>query len=201
MSLETVVSLFSVWSVEILLALIAGGILYYFFQRPRPRITTTLEACVPVVSVAEKHVPSIIIMYDGHPVPCLQAVEFSIKNTGNRVIKKADFDGPLTVLFAGPLAHEPELISTAPSDLEPEVAFDNEEHRLALEPLLLNKGDSMRFRALVISKESEPLTVRGRVAGIKNLSVSIRRETDWSVFCVCMAFLMTIGLLALLFGD
>ena len=121
------------------------ALLTYWARRPTTRleyIVTTNTALLPREISKDHHVT-----HDGSDIedPALSIVR--IVNTGDRPIKRADFDTDLLLTFDGvETVVSATCTSRRPDDLQPRLVVDREVVRL--QPILLNPGDMLQLHVL-----------------------------------------------------
>ena len=123
-----------------------------------------------------------------------------LSNTGSKPIVGSDFEGPIRISSANPAEIvKARLSSSTPASLDPSLVLT--EGNVLLQPLLLNPGDVVRF-TLVSAKGKPTYFVRGRVAGVTEVSVSdaqFKREAkrNWLSKAIAVS-LLTIYILNLM---
>jgi hypothetical protein len=146
--------------------------IWFFLQREHRDLQVTIRTNVPVVSFESRFSKDVEIRYQSNPIKSLHAIEIEVKNSGNRPIERSDFDIPLTFSFPGTVAGTPEVIESTPPGLA--VGFQTQPpNTLTLKPLLLNGGDALAFRVLVVdlSDKEPPVRITARVLGVKSINI------------------------------
>lgn len=159
-------------AIAVLLAFIAPMVLWYYVEREHRSVTITLDKSIPIVPVQKgfaKDIKDIQIMYQGKPIPSLTIVQISVRNSGNTSIASSDFETPIALSLDGQVSI-PEIVSVSPSSLAPHLATKGDT-KLVLEPLLLNSGDSFKFRVLVIDQRHRlsKANLTTRIKGVKDI--------------------------------
>ena len=112
------------------------------------------------------------ILFDGTPARDVCLVEIILNNSGHEPIRTNDFERPLR-FHCGYEAQilTLDVVETKPMDLRPVVALVSEDGRptseFELQPLLLNRRDSLKVKALV--NEMGTVAVHGRVVGVREI--------------------------------
>jgi len=118
------------------------------------------------------------ISVDGKPLTSAFVSVLELSNSGSKPVIASDFEGPIRILTLAPSGIvKARFTSATPASLEPDLTFSEE--ALLLQPLLLNPGDILRF-TVIAAKGKPEYSVRGRIAGISEITVSAtrtRRET------------------------
>lgn len=154
----------------ILLAFIPPIIITYYFQREKIELSVELQGNTSVVQVEKRFAKDISVNYNGQEINSLSVLDISVKNTGNRPIRKADFEDPVHFNYTGLIVPPPEVLNKSPNSLKP--SFEKEtDGALKLKPLLLNPGDSFSFRTFIIDPKNNetPVAVTGRIVGVKTI--------------------------------
>jgi hypothetical protein len=107
------------------------------------------------------------VLLDGKPAKNANLVKLKVVNNGRVPIDEKDFIIPFSVSFG----KDSEIITaditeTSPSDLPARIV--PEKQRITVEPLVLNWGDAITIRILVITL-NDSIEVAGRVKGIRQL--------------------------------
>jgi hypothetical protein len=109
------------------------------------------------------------IVLDGHAVGAASLVSVSFRNTGNRTIRKEDFDGPFLIQFpvGSVMLDEPTLGERDPKTLTP--LLSDTGTGVTVEPLILNGGDRFEVSFLIKGTADQEPTVSVRIAEVKRL--------------------------------
>ena len=91
----------------------------------------------------------ITIQYSDKDLSGASVVHFSLTNSGKTLINKTDFESPAKFFF-GPDAQlaEAKLIGCKPLALEHSVIIAHDQNSLTIDPLLLNRGESILIAVL-----------------------------------------------------
>jgi hypothetical protein len=114
------------------------------------------------------------ILFDGAPARAVSLVQITLINSGHEPIRTTDFERPLRFQCGhNAQIFTLDVVETEPTDLSPVVQLVSENDRppseFELQPLLLNKGDSLKIKALVNEVEMETIAVHGRVVGVREI--------------------------------
>lgn len=160
----------------IVLAIVPPLVIWYFLQRESLELTAKILVDVPVVSVRQEYGGEIELHYRGEPVDGLRVVEVEVANTGTRPLERSAFDSPVTFAFGSGNVTDPVILRTRPNSLKPQLRISD--GNVALDPLLLNPGDTFVFRSFVVGggTQSPVIRVSGRVRGVSE--ILLRRASD-----------------------
>lgn len=139
-------------------------IVLYFISRQKKRLGYRVLSQTPLVTVGDELQGQIRILYNGQDVQNVNLALISLTNSGNVAITRADFDAPLEIEFgARSRLLSAEIIEMRPDNLDAQLTLHD--HSLALEPLLMNKGDSVRVKALVNKSGDDAISINTRLVG------------------------------------
>jgi hypothetical protein len=124
---------------------------FYFFIGQwwwRRKILSYTASEVRLLRVHREVKERVQILFDGNPAKDVTLAVITVSNSGHEVIRANDFERPLKVAFG----LEAEILSieiadTRPHNLRPQVKSVSD--GFVLDPLLLNKGDWIKFKILV----------------------------------------------------
>ena len=143
------------------------AIVAIFVQRRRKELSYEVLSNSPVLSVQEEIEGKLVILFEQQPVKAVQLLEVKLANSGNQPITSSDFETPITLEFGEKSKIlTGEVTGTATEGLMASISV--EQCHIALNPLLLNRGDSVTIRVLVANYEKPP-TVGGRVVGVSRI--------------------------------
>jgi hypothetical protein len=118
------------------------------------------------------------MLIDGKPLRRVDIQTVRVFNSGDQPVVIADFEGPLRLIFPGQII-KAAVAARSPGNLPAKISFDG--NSVAVEPLLLNSGDSFSIQALtgvasdasgapaVTSASDADATVSARIAGVKSI--------------------------------
>lgn len=189
----------------ILLAFIPPLVITYYFQRESVDLSVTLLGNTSVVKIEKRFSKGIRVLLNDQEIDSLAVVDLSIKNNGNRPIRKADFEEPVSFKYSGLVVSQPEVLATSPDSLKPEIQNPSTDV-LELKPLLLNPGDYFTFRAYVLDPKdlTDPVAISGRVYGVKTIgyekAIDSKTKMSWlgALFAVIGVIISVISALQLL---
>lgn len=182
----------------VLLALI----LWLFVQKENKSLSVTINSYTTIASVGNNKTDDIELIYKGLSINAISAVDISITNNGNTPIKTDDFYSPLIISAKAQIASEPTILSTSPNGISPKFIFHN--NTIELIPLLLNKGDTIKIRLIILDapNENSLINAHARIVGVENvillnntvadkykqespiLSLKIYSKNIWSVLII-----------------
>ncbi|HJP95749.1 MAG TPA: hypothetical protein VJ843_00060 [Candidatus Saccharimonadales bacterium] len=151
------------------LAIINAIVLALVFQwwRNRKSFSYDVISNVPLLSIRQEIKHRVQVLFDGNAVENVHLVIIRISNSGRVPIEVQDFAVPLNVNFGrGSEVLTTEVTKTMPSDLP--VTISHQKESLTIDPLMLNRGDSITIQVLVSTPTASP-KVSGRVKGIPSL--------------------------------
>ena len=132
----------------------------------------------------------------GQPVAGLALVVVTLRNTGSRPIRKADFEDPLQFRFPADAAVlSTRVLSTAPSTLSPHLTHTPT--TVTLDPLLLKSRESLSLEVL-LSKRPNTIQVIDRMAEVTVRALS--QEPDATAIAYYWIAALTWGFPLFLWG-
>lgn len=190
-------------------ATLLGLAALWLARRPKKRLQYNVLSVTSLVSPEALH-GRIQVLLDGKPTGEVHLILIQIMNTGNTPIASADFETPLKMFFG---EHgttkilEANVISTKPESLSREITLDYgdfKHNQVALDPLLLNAGDSFTIKVLASASAEliKRICVEGRIIGVQKIIASGRtgffKHTPETIALGFIAgFLFPIGLLGI----
>lgn len=165
--------------VTLIAGLIGAFVTYWIYRKQRSRkeiswqnISNTLV--LPFVDVGEQVKGKLQIFFEGKPVSDLRLIVFKLWNSGNVPIDVKDYENnnPININFGEKSEIlNVEILESEPNDLRPraEASVKVDNGNINLEPLLLNSGDTVTFKVLLIKSSDELVAVSGRISGVKKI--------------------------------
>ena len=152
----------------ILLAFIPPILITYYLERDVYQFDVALKSNTAVIQIEKQYSDGISVFYHTNRIEALNALEFTVKNSGNRPIEDSHFKKPLTFIFNGSVLPNPRLVSVQPKDLSP-ILKQTATNELVLSPLLLNEGDHFSFLAYLVDSKTpySPVSISARITNIK----------------------------------
>lgn len=148
--------------------IIAVTVLIVFqWWRQRKSLRYTVVSDESITDVRTEFNDRVKILFDDKPVKAVSLIVAEIVNDGWIPIEDKDFFEPVTISFG----HRAEIMNCEvteciPSNLNVELA--SETTQVTIKPLLLNRGDSIRIKALVENYQ-KPVIVAGRIKGVPQI--------------------------------
>lgn len=140
----------------------------YLTQRGKTSLQYVITTVTPVVPSTKAEGLEISFKYRGQELKNPVITTFRVVNTGDKAIRKDDFESNLVFTFTGSSS----IVSaevTASKPLNLGVQLQHEENRLEILPLLINSGDIFEVR--VISDGSpKKITSHSRIASLSAVS-------------------------------
>ncbi|MBI1763526.1 MAG: hypothetical protein HYR56_19045 [Acidobacteria bacterium] len=162
--------------------LIAAIVLFVFqWWRQRKSFKYRVISEEAVVDINQDYNDQVKILFDDRQVKRVHLIVMELKNHGWHPIEDKDFSEPLTISFgqsANLMTHtvldcKPENLKVK-TDIKTELTPDIEANQVVIQPLLLNRGDTIKLKALIDNYES-PVKVEARIKGIPTIK---KAETD-----------------------
>jgi hypothetical protein len=154
----------------------------YYLSRQSKEVQIIVDSTSPLVSINPEASGHIQISYDGQLVTNVQLVQLRILNSGNQPIQTTDYSRPITISFSPDdkildmsiINSEPSNIGMALSALTP--------YQANVLPVLLNSGDSVTIRFIVVETRTDPIVnhlhVDGRIVGIQQINLTSLPDTQ-----------------------
>ena len=168
-------------------------------RRRRKDLYYAVISKAPLVSVSEEAEGRIKILFDEKPVSNVSLAIIQITNRGSP-IPSGDFESSLTIL----MGRESEIMSVEVMEKQPDsldVAFNVENGKIQIEPLLLNNGDSFTLK-VAGTNLADNIEVTARILGVKELTSKARelarRHRSKRIWTYLNSALLTIGGIAML---
>lgn len=150
------------------------AVFVYLKNRKIKSFRYSLLTNIPLLSIADELNGKIKIYYEESPDNNIQIKDSSLiiikfVNDGNTPIKSVDFEGPIQISFKPEVeVLSAEIAETNPVQLNPKIY--KSKNQISLEPLLLNKGDSLTLKALITgSKENIDVVPTARIVGVNEI--------------------------------
>ena len=141
-------------------------IVLYRTQRRRKALSYEIISRTPLLSIGDEIKGKLQILFDGKPVQDIHLIVLKIINSGNVPIVSTNYERPVNLSFGeNSWILTAEVSETDPEDLRATVNIENA--KVALEPVLLNGGDSITLK-LLVSQLGE-INVDGRIVGVKDI--------------------------------
>jgi hypothetical protein len=183
-------------SVGIIVAFVVP-VLLYLLQRKRKALSYNVVSITPLLNVEEEEEGRLKILFDDKQVLDPYLVIFDVLNSGDVPITQTDYDEQVRVFFKAKKVLSAKVIKTNPKGIKAKVDVFSD--NVALNPVLLNGGDSIRLK-IFLEKYEYDIDVDGRIVGVKNIQpLSVNTH---SVFWVLLSYgAMITGLAILLYGT
>jgi len=154
-----------------LLTLVAtiAGVMFSLALQPVHGIRVTTLTSTSIVKIAEGFSDDLQVLYDGTPVINPVLVDLVLDNSGNQPVMRGDFDSPLRFVFPEDVEiATAELLETRPAGIDATIVVSSSE--ALLEPLLINAGDRLQFRFVLLTNHeysgTMPYNIVARIANI-----------------------------------
>jgi hypothetical protein len=160
-------------AISVIIAVTA--LIVFQWWRQRKSLRYKVLSAESVADVSEEFNDRVKILFDNKPVKRASLIVTEIVNDGWMPIEDKDFFEPVTVSFGDDAEIMTcEVIDCAPSNLKVELICDTSQ--VTIKPLLLNRGDSIKVKALV-GNYQKPVIVNGRVKGVPRIKSIISDST------------------------
>ena len=184
--------------IAVVVAIIVPAYLYWV-QRNDKALSYGIISQGPLVSVKDDLHGRLKILLDGKPIGSVNLIVFRMENTGNVAIRKSDYDTPISINFGpGSQVLSGQIIASKPLNLGETLRVSSQ--GIALDPVLLNKGDGLVIKALVNS-QAPSVTIDGRIADvaeIKKVDIVATQQGHWSWFDLSLIFSVLISMMAII---
>jgi hypothetical protein len=157
-----------IWTVIGIAIVTVLTVVIYRLQQQRKALAYSIISHTPLLNVNEKDRDDISILYKRKRVSDVSFLIVKIFNAGNVPIEVGDFDRPITLNFgetAGLLKFD--VVETVPDNIR--AMPTSVGTKLVLEPLLLNRGDSITLTALLTGCDGD-IKVDARIIGVRDIS-------------------------------
>jgi hypothetical protein len=156
-------------STRTILAMVALAVPFtiYFLNRKRKALCFDVVRNDKLFQLDEELKSRVQVTVDGRLVDNVSLVIIDIMNTGNEPIKKDDFDKPLSFFFGD----NAEVISARVLGAKPDdicAQLSVMPASVSLDPLLLNKSDSMSIE-IILTKSTKMISHTARIVGIPDV--------------------------------
>jgi len=202
-----------IFSIIAIVVGVAVSVFVYRRQRQFKSITYRVVASNRLVSVEDAVSDSVQLVYDGDEVNDVHLLQIAILNQGNMPITRQDFEQPLSFdVGEGASILNHEIVECKPAGMGVKLATPAD-HKVTIDPLLLNAGDEFTFQLLLTGYDNEKsLTHAGRIVGVDRIGKSeagsttpfpIGPFTGWFELLAVIGITLAIGifLLSILTGP
>jgi hypothetical protein len=177
----------SIWQfvgavVGIVAVLVAYNI--FFLQREVKSLQIVILASSSMVAVEPTVAQDIKILYRDQPAQNLSLIQVKVENNGNQPIRGEDYEQPIRLAFPS----QSKIVEGTPLESNPPnigLTVKTEGNIATLSPILLNEGDRIILRFIVIDMPSsvseKPFQIAGgRIVGVKDIPI-VRAITEKQV--------------------
>lgn len=161
--------------VSTILAIIAILAAYHrvFISRPTKALQVIVDQPVSLVDIRPEAAQDIEVFYRGESVSNISLLQARVKNSGNQPITEDDYSRPLSFSFApGSNLADVAVAMSDPPNIGM-IISQTSECRAEAVPTLLNPGDTVTVRFVVIGGSSdsilEDLETDARIAGVREV--------------------------------
>lgn len=147
-----------------------------FNARQRKELTYEIVSKAPLVSKNQEHLSDKLeILYDKKLVQVVESIVIEIANTGNKAIASGDIEKNLSLSFPGRIL-DVSITQTIPKDLQVELQ-QTHDSMVEIQPLLLNRNESIRLAVVIADPTDDPPKVAGRII---DASITEKKRTELS---------------------
>lgn len=130
-------------------------------------LTLSVKAVSELQQPKSDGLDGIEVLVDGKQLDSVYLSVLEIVNSGSKPIVTTDFEGAIRITAANQVAiSKAKIIQTKPSDLNP--GFVVRDGAIQIQPLLLNKGDSIEMTVVTAGGRPE-FHASARIAGVSNI--------------------------------
>lgn len=173
------------------LATIAAAVLIFRAQRNKKSLSYKVISDTKLLTVDEEIAGEVEIVYGGTPVKNVNLCLLKIVNDGNVPVASADYERPLSFRFGDTCQIlSAKIVNQSPQNLQPQSRYDAT--RFYLEPLLLNRKDSLTVKLLIAQYDSivEP---DARIIGIREVQkVKDRSRLTSSILILALSIVAVV---------
>lgn len=145
----------------------AFGAIIFFLQRKIKSLVYEVPASTSLITLDEEIKGKIKILFNDIPVQNVHLLILRIVNNGNESVPSSDFESPLNFNFGEKTKIlSSEILKVENQTLNPK--FNIRTNEIELNPLLLNKKDSIEIKLLLAQFEGE-IQVGGRINGVEEV--------------------------------
>ena len=157
------------------------GVAVFLLQRRRKELGYRVISRTPLVSVEADVKEQVVVVFGGEIVTDVHLVMVEVVNWGNQAIVPDDYQRPLCVdLGTGARVLSVGRVDSKPEGLDVSASIVESRDKVAVDPLLLNAGDSFTLKILV-STFSGAVSVGGRVVGVKEIGTVLEGTNRWGL--------------------
>ncbi len=144
----------------------------YRLGKQKKKLSYTISSSIPQLSVAKDMASKVTMSYENELVKQLHLLEIVLTNSGDIPIVSKDYETPLQIIFSEK-AHvlSTEISGTSPKGINPLVKTDD--HKVLIEPGLLNATDSFTLK-LLVAEFDEELDIYARIVGVKKVEKKVQ---------------------------
>src|SRR5437899_789086 len=140
------------WQSIIGIVAVITAIVIYLLQRKRKALSCEVVERTPLLTREEEIGSELQVMFKGMAVQDVYLMAIKILNSGNTPITSSDYERQVSIGFGkDSKILSAQISNCSPESLQPAIHYEDE--RLSLVPILLNSGDSINIKALVIKPD------------------------------------------------
>lgn len=182
-----------IWQFIGVIIAILFPLLLYVVQRNRKEVAYEIVSNTPILSLRTEVKGKVQVLLDNKPVNEARLVILRIWNSGNQPIRTEDYDQKNPIKFnfgSGTEVLDADILETIPSDLKSRSILRLNSESIEIEPLLLNRKDSIKIK-LLISRFNGDISIDGRIVGVKQISIFTNKSSAlFALFTIvyCLLF-------------
>jgi hypothetical protein len=160
-------------------AILAGiaiilSVILFFVGQPKKELQVLVDTNASLINVSPEAAREVEVLYKGNPVGSAFLIQLHFVNSGNQAILESDFSKNTAIEFDPKL----EIVDYAITSSDPEniglTLTQTAKNRVEISPALLNPGDTVNLRFIVVGEErqaSATFNFDARVRDIKQIAV------------------------------
>ncbi len=147
-------------------------IISFFLGQEFKALEVVILASTSLVEVDPSVAENIRVLYKDKPVSNLSLFQTRIENRGTQTIREEDYVQPIQFVFPSQAEIvDAMVLESSPPNIGMTVTM--ERNVVTLSPVLLNEGDRVIVRFIVINMptiySAQPIMIHGRIAGVKDI--------------------------------
>jgi len=187
--------------VGVVVAILATLVAYYIFSQEREvkALQIVILANTSLVEIEPIIAEDIRLIYRDEPAVNLSLIQVKVENVGNQAIRSEDYVQPIRFVFPS----EVKIVEASVSDSNPPnigMKAQIETNAATLSPVLLNAGDRVIFRFIVVNMPADigenPFQIEGaRIVDVQSIDViqAIEEKTGGSLSINLLLALALLG--------
>lgn len=165
------------------------SVIFYFSQKRRKQLSYEVISLNSILSHSEELEGKLKILFEGEQVNQVHLIVIQLTNTGNIPIISKDYEREISIKFLeDSRILSAQISDTFPSNLGATLSYNLE--NIKLQPVLLNRGDSITIKTLV-SQFAKGIVFDGRIVGIQSIE-KMKDTSSVSYFLMIFGFCLIV---------